>query len=211
MPNNVTIQAREAYQTAVQKYGRTVDPMLNDIPKSLAYAHIVSVNPDLLAEPPLSWDQRKGFMRVPHAAAVNANIAWTDIESLDRNAYAWCWELNDSGAELYKRNKSYFASPTEDFWKCVYTQHILGPLEFAHMWKLRNPHTTSQFDAVCYAVMSWKKRLGLWTYPRLVKTVTVDLPSTFALATNNGIITSKGYGIRPVLTAGRTRQIFLGK
>lgn len=212
MPTNSEMAARrdiDLYKKAVQKFGRIVVPMLNDIPKSLAFAHILRTNRDLEGSPDLTWDQRKGFMRVTHAATAGAGVSWNDAEALDKNAYVWGWDLNTAGPSLAHMNPSFFPEPSEDYWKCVYAQHALTPQVFNFLWKRRNPTLKSQYDAVVYGVTSWRKRISGWPYVRLRHLVTVELPYVFAVAKTNGTLSSKGFGIRPVLTASRTQQTLL--
>jgi hypothetical protein len=212
MPTNAEIAARrdlDLYKRAVQKFRRMLDPMLNDIPKTLAYAHILRVNTTLEATPAPTWDQRKGFLRVTHAATTATGISWDSVEDLDKNSYVWAWDLNSAGLPFQRANISFFSEPTEDFWKCLYARHVLGPQVFDFLWKRRDTTFPSQFDALVYTVTLWGKHIAGWSYVRLKTTLTIELPYVFAVAKINGILSSKGFGIRPVMDSGRTLQTLI--
>lgn len=183
--------------------------MLNAVPKSLAFAHILRVNPELESSPPLTWDQRKGVLRVTHSATTSTGISWDKAEELDSNAYIWGWDLNTAGPLFQRENKTLFPTPDTDFWQCLYAQHVFGPQVFDFLWKRRNPSSASQFESLVYAVTGWGKAIGGWSFTRLKTAVTVGLPYVFAVARINGTLTSKGFGIRPVMSTSRTQQTLI--
>lgn len=212
MPTNSEIAARrdlDLYRKAFQKFGRIVTPMLNDVPKALAFAHILRVNPKLEGSPALSWDQRKGFLRVTHAATDATGISWEEVEDLDKNAYVWGWDLNSAGPPFQRANAAFFPTSSPDFWQCLYARHVFGPQVFDFLWEMRDTSQSKQFDALVYAVTTWGKHVAGWSYTRLKSTVTVELPYVFAVAKINGTLSSKGFGIRPVLSSSRTLQTLL--
>jgi hypothetical protein len=85
----------------------------------------------------------------------------------------------------------------------------LSPQVFDFLWKRRDTTSPSQFDALVYAVTLWGKHVAGWTYTRLKTTMTIELPYVFAVAKINGILSSKGFGIRPVTDTGRTLQTLI--
>jgi hypothetical protein len=214
MPTNSEKMARrdlDLYKQAVQRYGRVVTPMLNDVPRALAFSHLLRVNPELSSSPEITWDQRKGFLRVTHDATAQTGISWETAEEISNNAYIWGWDLNTAGPIFQRANPSFFKTPTADFWKCLYTQHALGPRVFDFIWKRRNTNVESQFDAVVAAMLAWGKHIAGWSYTRLKHTLMVELPYVFAVAAINGSLVSKGFGLRPVLSESRMRRTLIGK
>lgn len=214
MPTNSEKLARQSlvlYKQAVQRYGRIVTPMLNDIPRALAFAHLLRVNPELVGAPAATWDQRKGFMRVTHVATEQTGISWDAAEEIPNNAYIWGWDLNTAGPIFQRANPSFFKTPTVDFWKCLYTQHALGTRVFDFLWKKRDSSNASQSDAVVTALLLWGKHIAGWSYTRLKHTLTVELPYVFAVAAINGSLNSTGFGLRPVLSESRMRRTLIGK
>lgn len=208
MPTNAETTARNdlpLYKRAVQKFGRILVPMLNDVPKSLAFAHILRVDVSLNPYPDPTWDQRKGFLRVTHDAAEATGISWSSAQDIDSNAYIWGWDLNTAGPIFQRANSSFFPTPSADFWKCLYAQHALGTQVFNVLWKKRDTSKASQFDAVAEALTIWGKHIAGWSYVLLKRTVLVELPYVYAVAAINGTLSSKGFGIRPVLSSNRMR------
>lgn len=197
------------YKAAVQKYGRIVTPLLNDIPKSLAFGHLLRVNPTLNSLPDPTWDQRVGLLRVTFVAASQTGIDWDKATDITSNAYIWGWDLNTAGPIFQKANPSFFKTPTEDFWKCVYAQHALSAPVFDFLWKRRDPSNASQFDAIVDALLLWGKHIRGWSFTRLKRTLKVELPYVFAVAKLNGKLSSGGFGLRPVLSEDRFRRTLI--
>jgi hypothetical protein len=212
MTTNAEIAARrdlDLYKKAVQKFGRLLTPVLGDIPKSLAFAHILRVNSNLETDPVMTWDQRKGFMRVTHASTTAAGIKWDEVGDLNKNSYVWGWDMNDGGPAFHTANSSFFPEPTEDFWKCLYTKHAMGPQVFNFFWTRRNVAADMQYDAVIAGVSSWGKHVAGWSNVRLKALTNIELPYVFAVSKINGTLSSSAFGLRPVLSANRTQQTLL--
>lgn len=205
----LTITEIQRYRDANSRFGRVVSPILGAIPHSLAMAHICRVNPALLGNPAPTKDQRKGFMRVTHEATIDAGITWDAVEAQDTNAYVWSCELNSDGKLFAHTNPSLFATPNADYWMCVYTRHALGPVVFNVLWNSRNLTLKEGYPALVAAAQANSSNLLTWTPTDLRRLLVQTLPKTFELATRNGILYTSKFGIRPVLSAGRTQQILL--
>jgi hypothetical protein len=212
MPTTAEIAARKdlyLYKQAVQKFGRVVIPMLNDIPKTLAIAHILRVNPALDDTPAPTWDQRKGFMRVTHDATIPTGISWNAATDMNSNAYIWGWDLNSAGPIFQRANPSFFPEPSVDFWQCLYAQHAFGARVFDFLWKRRDTAEATQFAALSHSLSNWGKHIAGWSYVLLQRTMNVELPYVYAVASANGRLVSKGFGLRPVLSSSRMQQTLI--
>lgn len=194
------------YDRANHKYGRTIAPLLGDIPRSLSLGHLLRVNPNLLDVPPITLDRRRGFLAATQAGASAAGLKWTNLDDPTTCAYSWCREMNQCSLDFYQQNSDLYDTPDSDFWKCSYLRHVVGTPLFDVLWEQA---TNATYSGLLYAVNALVKSPMGFSVSTLKKLVLVDLSYVFSLATKRGSLSSSGFGIQPVTDRNRTARILL--
>lgn len=194
---------------AERVFGKTITPFVGNWPKSVAVAHVVNVNPQLLTVPPITSDRRRGFMYASYAAVNKSGVAWQKLDEPVTGAYVWGYDVNSTSLSLYTSNQTVFTEPNEDFWKCAYAAHIVGPSTFNYIWNRRTSSYTLTFANLLDGVNNLNKNLPNWPIVKLKTALFIGCNYVFELARGRGSMVSTGYGIQPVLTAGSMQQIFI--
>jgi hypothetical protein len=194
------------YDLANRKYGRVITPLLGHVPKALAIAHLVRVNPNLLDVPPITLDRRRGFLAATQAGAAAAGLIWANLDNVDTCAYSWCREMNQCSLDLRNQNPEVFSESDADFWKCAYLRHVVGTPLFDVLWEQA---TNATYSGLVYSVNALVKSPLGWPVATLKKVVLVDLAYVFALASSKGPLLGLGFGIQPVTDKDRTTRILM--
>lgn len=202
---------RRYYILADRKFGFLVDKFRQDVPRSLAIAHIAIVNPYNLNAPVIK-DYRRGCMRVSISACRRANTNWDKLTDPMVCTYAWFTDTNRVSYLLNSANPTLFPTPDEDFWKCAYMKVMLQDPAFDALWDIASPvagKTGGVYGQLSAKVGTLRGALPGWTVPKLRKQVLLDLETTFALAKLYGPLTSTGPGRPPYLSGDDTNRIFV--
>jgi hypothetical protein len=194
------------YDRANRKYGRMIAPLLGNIPRSLAIAHLLRVNPSLLDVPPITLDRRRGFLAATQGGALAAGLKWVNLDDPTTCAYSWCREMNQCSLDFYQQNSDIYAEASSDFWKCSYLRHVVGTPLFDVLWEQATNSTYSGLVNVVSAQTKSPMGLPVASFKKLVL---VDLSYVFALAVKKGSLSSSGFGIQPVTDRDRTSRILL--
>jgi len=101
-----------------------------------------------------------------------------------------------------------FTTPNEDFWRCVYLRHRLGPAVFDALWSARDTSQPTVYDGLLYAVNNRTKRLLGLSVVELKNVVFMDCAYAYEITKMGGSLQTKGYGIEPVLTQNDTLRVF---
>lgn len=180
----------------------------SDVPISLGLGHLLSVNRNLSVKPPVTRDQRRGFLLAPRQIASNAGVPWENLDDTNTCTYIWYRDINGIGKYLHENNPTLFTSPNEDFWKCVYLQHRLGLSVFKVLWNSRDTSQSSVYNSLLYAVSNITRQVAGLSPVELRKLVFSDCAYVFILAKKEVPLQSTGYGIEPVLTRVDTLKTF---
>lgn len=186
---------------AARQFGWLISPMIGHIPMGLALGHLARVNPTLVTIPPITLDRRRGFLNATQDGAREAGLDWTKLDDPTTCAYCWCREMNLGALELYQDNEDLYPTADANFWKTAYLRHVLGAPMFEVVWGISGDYV---YPALVYAVNA-TRQIPI----NIKKTVLVDLPYTFEMASRKGGLYSKGFGIQPVMNKSRTEQVFM--
>jgi len=202
---------RRFYVLADRKFGFIIDKFKQDVPRSLALAHITVMNPYNLNAPAIK-DYHRGCMLVSIAACRRANVDWNQLTDPLCCAYAWFTDTNRVSYLLYSAYPTLFTTPNEDFWKCAYLKVVIQDAAFDALWTMTGPVAGKPdgiYGQLKAKVETLKGSLPGWTIPKLRKRVLLDLETTFALAKLYGPLTSTGPGRPPYLNGDDTSRIFV--
>lgn len=199
------------YTAADTKYGYLVDRMRQDFPKSLAVAHICSVNPTNI-DNPVGTNYRRGFMLASISAARRVNVGWQRLIDPVSCAYAWFTDANRVSYLFYSDKVDFFSVLKDDFWKCAYLKIVLEDAAFDALWTYTNPTTTvgDIYPQLTAAITTLKASLPGWTVPTVKNRVLLNMAAAFTQAKANGTLSSSGPGRPPYLSQDDANRIFLG-
>lgn len=194
------------FEKASQQYGRLIKPMMGEVSRSLALAHVLRVNPELLMTPPVTLDRRRGFMLATREGATAAGIEWKSLDDPSTCAYSWGREMNQGATDFYKKNTDIFTTPDDDFWKIIYLRHVLSVPLFDVLWGMA---TDTTYSGIVYAVNTLRHSpMGL-PIATLKRLVLVDMEYVFELALRKGGMKSSKFGIQPVMDKDRVQRILM--
>jgi len=189
---------RSKYNFTNQRFGRVLNKYVGHLPNSVSFGHVMWVNPALESTPPVTKDRRRGYLYATIAAVRKANIAWEQLDDVLTCSYVWGRDINETSLNLYTTNPNIFSSPNEDFWRCAYLAHILGPTAFSVIWSSRNTELDTVYAGLLYAVNNLSRMLPGWPILKLKKEVFVGCAYVFEVAKQGGSLTTEGFGIQPV-------------
>jgi len=189
-------------------FGRLIDTYRSDVPSGLALAHLINVNPDLKEITPIARDRRRGFMKASATAAMDAEIAWKELDDPPTCAYVWGREINKDSLNLYTNNTSLFTTPSKDFWSTAYLKYILGDTLFTTLFNMRDTTQATVYSSILYAVNNLNRSLLGVPIITLKKTVLFDSQFVVELAKKSGTLSSTGFGLQPVLSRDAMMQVY---
>ena len=196
------------FDTSNHTFGRLIDTYRADVPSGLALAHLVSVNPTLVTNPPiLSSDGKRGFMKASMPMAKEAGILWKNLDDPQTCAYVWGRDINKDSLNLYTTNRSLFEKPNKDFWSTVYLKHRLGDPTFNALFSRRDTTKTTVYDSVLYSVNALTRSVLGTPIISLKHLVLIECQFVIELAQKAGSLSSSGFGIQPVLSRDAVLQV----
>ena len=201
--------AKPVYDQANRKFGRIIEPLLSDVPKSLVLGHVLRVNPDLADSLIPNSTYRRGFLKASREECQKINVDWSKLNDPMICSYVFLREFNAKAYSLYTANTSLFLTPSQDFWKCTYLRLSVGDPVFNQLWPGTVPSTVGHaYDEVMDWLDKQKKSIGGYPILKLKKLVFYDCNYVFEICRLYGTWKSSGFGREPVLNANKYRQVF---
>ena len=196
------------YNRADRVYGTYIHKFRGHVPPGMAIAHLLNVNPDLLDQPPITKDRRRGFLLASTDMAMEAGVEWENLDDPLTCAYVWGRDINNDSLSLYTSNQDLFAAPDRDFWSTAYIKHYLGDAAFNTLWPLRDRTQPTVYESIVYSVSTSGRRVPGWPIVKLKKALYYDCPFVINLALSKGTMASEGYGIQPVISQNDIIQVY---
>jgi hypothetical protein len=197
------------FDTGNQTFGRLINTYKADVPLGLALAHLVSVNPTLVTNPPiLSSDGKRGFMKASMPMAKDAGIPWKNLDDPQTCAYVWGYGMNKDSLSLYTTNQALFTKSDKDFWATAYLKHRLGAAVFNALFSQRDTTQATVYDSLLYSVNALTRHVLRIPVIAIKHLVLIECQFVIELAQKAGSLSSSGFGIQPVLSKNAILQVF---
>ena len=179
-----------------------------DIPTSLFFAHVIRVNPDMVAAPIAPSAEENvlisntyGMFRNTPTAATDCGVAPAALVDPEMSAYVWCKTCNMDAATLKNSYSAWFPTASEDFWRCAYAKTALGDHIFDALMSeaaLNSTHISNVWEHITNVVEGRKKGIGPLSVLHLKKYVLFELEFVAQLARLKGRMYSTNFGIEPL-------------
>lgn len=198
------------YDKAVVRYGGIIDSYIGEVPRTMLFAHILRINPQIYQSPNFK-DYRQGFMGVTPLQANNAEVEMSKISADPAVcAYVYSRELNRVSYDLYTTHSDLFTETGEDFWRCAYLRTTLEDAPFSYLWDLHPPTTADAkvYDVLLYSVNNLNRSLAGLPVPKAKELILKDCEFVFQLASMKGSLITTGAGIEPVPSSHNASAIF---